>query len=208
MGLEEDDEVMMEKEMMDALHNIVILIFFVYLLHRYFEKRQERQDLQSTIEKSADVEVENVSKGVKNMETRDLFLDILTEIGCQYQLGEGNDNRIFFAYSGENFFADTSNESPFVHLWDSYWECIDLYDIDEVSRVKRAINSTNMNTGVSTVYTVDEDEKSLYVHSKMTIPFLAQMPQLGNYLKSALNEFFRAHQFVWREMMKLREKEA
>ena len=64
---------------------------------------------------------------VKNIGTRDLFLDTLTKLGCQYQLGEGEDNRIFFAYQGEHFFADTTNDIKYVHLWDTHWGHVDLY---------------------------------------------------------------------------------
>ena len=45
------------------------------------------------------------------------------------------------------------------------------------------------------------------VHSKSTIPFLSSMPDLDDYLRVELNDFFRAHQVVGNEMHKLREKE-
>ena len=139
--------------------------------------------------------------------TRDLFLETLTKIGCQYQLGEGEDDHIYFAYQGEHFTAGTTNDSVYVQLWDTYWGHVELYDIDEVSRLRKAINKTNLNTAVTTVYTIDEDGKNMDVHSKTTIPFLSTMGDLDTYLKVELNEFFRAHQGVGVEMNKLREKE-
>ena len=144
---------------------------------------------------------------VKNIGTRDLFLDTLTKLGCQYHLGEGEDNRIFFAYQGEHFFADTTNDIKYVHLWDTHWGHVDLYDIDEVCRLRKAINLSNLNTSVTTVFTIDEDSKNMDIHSKSTIPFLSSMPDLDDYLKVELNDFFRAHQVVGNEMNKLREKE-
>jgi hypothetical protein len=144
---------------------------------------------------------------VKNIGTRDLFLDTLTKLGCQYQLGEGEDNRIFFAYQGEHFFADTTNDIKYVHLWDTHWGHVDLYDIDEVCRFRKAINLSNLNTSVTTVFTIDEDGKNMDIHSKSTIPFLSSMPDLDDYLRVELNDFFRAHQVVGNEMNKLREKE-
>ncbi len=144
---------------------------------------------------------------VKNIGTRDLFLDTLTKLGCQYQLGEGEDNRIFFAYQGEHFFADTTNDIKYVHLWDTHWGHVDLYDIDEVCRIRKAINISNLNTSVTTVFTIDEAGKNMDVHSKSTIPFLSSMPDLDDYLRVELNDFFRAHQVVGNEMHKLREKE-
>ena len=144
---------------------------------------------------------------VKNIGTRDLFLDTLTKLGCQYQLGEGEDNRICFAYQGEHFFADTTNDIKYVHLWDAHWGHVDLYDIDEVCRIRKAINISNLNTSVTTVFTIDEAGKNMDVHSKSTIPFLSSMPDLDDYLRVELNDFFRAHQVVGNEMHKLREKE-
>lgn len=143
----------------------------------------------------------------KKKGTRYLFLDILTNIGCQYQLGEDDDTRIFFAYQGEHFFADTTNDIMYVHLWDTHWGHVDLCDIDEVCRLRKAINTTNLNTAVTTVFTIDEEGKNMDVHSKSTIPFIYSMPHLEDYLKVELNEFFRAHQMVGNEMHKLREQE-
>ena len=166
---------------------------------RMREEMEQRQALAS--QKVLDKSVEN-KKGA-----RDLFLDILTNIGCQYQLGEDDDTRIFFAYQGEHFFADTTNDIMYVHLWDTHWGHVDLCDIDEVSRLRKAINTSNLNTAVTTVFTIDEEGKNMDVHSKSTIPFISSMPNLEDYLKVELNEFFRSHQMVGTEMHKLREQE-
>ena len=140
--------------------------------------------------------------------TRDLFLETLSKIGCQYELGEGEeDDKIYFAYQGENFVASTSNEGWFVHLWDTYWEHVELYDIDEFARVKKAINHSNLNCATTTVYTIDEAGGHVDVHCKAVILFIPQIPEIENYLRGELNDFFRAHQYVGNEMAKQRETE-
>ncbi len=171
------------------------------------ENKQLNDDLQELRREEKTVNVKSESTSQKNLGTRDLFLKVLTSIGCQYQLGEGEDNRIFFAYQGEHFFADTTNDIKYVHLWDTHWGHVDLYDIDEVCRFRKAINLSNLNTSVTTVFTIDEDGKNMDIHSKSTIPFLSSMPDLDDYLRVELNDFFRAHQVVGNEMNKLREKE-
>lgn len=170
------------------------------LRKKEFEQRQALIALQQ----KAPVSTNPPGKAVG---ARDLFLDTLTKIGCQYQLGEGEDNRIFFAYQGEHFFADTTNETNYVHLWDTHWGHVELYDIDEVSRLRKAINTSNLKTSVTTIFTIDEDSKNMDVHSKSTIPFMSSMPDLDDYLRVELNDFFRAHQVVGNEMHKLRENE-
>lgn len=166
---------------------------------KQYEQRQALIELQQAASAS------NTSSA--NIGTKDLFLDTLTKIGCQYQLSEDNENRIFFAYQGGHFIADTKNDISYVHLWDTHWGHVELYDIDEVSRLRKAINTSNLSTSVTTVFTIDEDGKNMDVHTKSTIPFLASMPNLGDYLKVELNDFFHAHSVVGNEMHKLRENE-
>ena len=168
------------------------------------KKEFEQKQALIALQQKASVSTNPPGKAVG---ARDLFLDTLTKIGCQYQLGEGEDNRIFFAYQGEHFFADTTNETNYVHLWDTHWGHVELYDIDEVSRLRKAINTSNLKTSVTTIFTIDEDSKNMDVHSKSTIPFMSSMPDLDDYLRVELNDFFRAHQVVGNEMHKLRENE-
>ena len=99
-------------------------------------RKKEFEQRQALIALQQETPASNTPSDGKTIGARDLFLDTLTKIGCQYQLGEGEDNRIFFAYQGEHFFADTTNENSYVHLWDTHWGHVELYDIDEVSRLR------------------------------------------------------------------------
>lgn len=152
--------------------------------------------------------VDSMENKVLNLGTRDIFLETLTKIGCQYELGEGEDeDKVFFAYQGENFTASVSNEGWYVHIWDTYWGHVELYDIDEFARLKKAINLSNLNCATMTVYTVDEAGSNVDVHCKSVIPFIPQIPETDKYLRGELNDFFRAHQYVGNEMAKQREAE-
>jgi hypothetical protein len=196
---------------MGEIIQYALLAFFAgAILLSMWNDRQENKRMKLEAEQKkilASAQVPNTSSETTKIGTRDLFLNTLTKIGCQYQLGEGDDNRIFFAYQGENFFADTTNDIMYVHLWDTHWGHVELYDIDEVSRLRKAINTSNLNTAITTVFTIDEDGNNMDVHSKSTIPFISSMPNLEDYLKVELNEFFRSHQMVGTEMRKLREQE-
>lgn len=158
-----------------------------------------RQIMNDTFERS-----KNVMEQTKG--TRDLFLETLSKIGCQYELGEGEEDsdKIYFAYQGENFTASASNDGWYVHLWDTHWGHVELYDIDEFARLKKAINLSNLNCATMTVYTIDEAGSNVDVHCKSVIPFIPQIPELENYLRGELNDFFRAHQLVGNEMEKQR----
>lgn len=141
--------------------------------------------------------------------TCDLLQETLRKIGCQCEIDNENEEwkRIAFSFQGERFLADAANESVYVHLWDAFWKRIDLEDIDEVARLRRCVNTVNVNNSVTTVYTIEEDESKMSVHCKATVPFISQIPSLDQYLKSVLVGFFRTHRDVDTELMKLREKE-
>ena len=177
--------------MEDVLSIVFIVSGLGILVNSWFNKYKEKKE-----------EME-----IRNKNTRELFLDTLERIGCQYQLGEGEDSRIFFSYQGEHFFADMDDESIYVHIWDTHWVQVELYDIDEMSRLRKAINTSNKNSAVSTFYTIDDDAKTMNVHTKSTITFLSSIPYLEDYLRTELNEFFHAHQIVGTEIHKLREQE-
>lgn len=139
--------------------------------------------------------------------TRDLFLETLTNIGCQYQLDDNADDKIYFAYQGEYFVAHTSNDILYVHLWDTHWGTINLSDIDEMSRMRRAINFSNIQSTITTVFTIDNERNTMDVHAKATIPFIPSMPNLDDFLRAELSEFFHTHRIVFSELNMLREKE-
>ena len=99
------------------------------------------------------------------------------------------------------------NDLRYIQIWDTHWGHVELYDIDEFTRLKKAINGSNLNNSVTTVYTIDEDGKNVDAHCKSVILFIPEIPNREEYLRIELNEFFRAHQYVGNEMAKLREKE-
>ena len=196
----------------------VVACAIIVKLSNWWDNRKEEKERQRIITMNQDAAArqimndtfernKNVMEQTKG--TRDLFLETLSKIGCQYELGEGEEDsdKIYFAYQGENFTASASNDRWYVHLWDTHWGHVELYDIDEFARLKKAINLSNLNCATMTVYTIDEAGSNVDVHCKAVIPFIPQIPEIENYLRGELNDFFRAHQYVGNEMAKQRETE-
>lgn len=138
--------------------------------------------------------------------TRDFFLVTLSKIGCQYEIDEDKDT-IIFAYQGEYFQVYARDESPFVTLYDTHWTHIELCDIDEFARLQKAINQSNISNSVFTVYTIDEAGGNVDVHCKSVVLFIPELPNIADYLRLELGEFFRVHNSVSAEMEKLRKAE-
>lgn len=134
--------------------------------------------------------------------TRNLVIRTLREIGCQPEV----DDDICFKYQGEEFFIDADNNYQFVTLWDTWWLCVDL-DNANVENLKEAINLNNINTIVSTVYSIDEDNNQMGIHCKAIIVFTPSITNRGNYLKTILNDCFKAHDLLKERFIRLNFKQ-
>ena len=171
---------------------------------------KECPQTKKVVEKIKSIEDDLVcleDKGEEKRGTRDLFLETLTKIGCQYEI-DPEDEYISFGYQGENFVASATNEERFVRVWDTFWGHVELYDADEFSRLKKAVNHANLNCSTMTVYSINEELKKVDVHCKSVFPLMPQMPDLDDYLRTELNDFFTAHHLVGTEMAKLRDQES
>lgn len=160
------------------------------------QHRAEEEEFENYLE---DMDTEG-KKG-----SRDLFLETLTEIGCQYEIDE--DNEINFAYQGEYFVVRASNDSQYIQIYDMRWMHVELYDIDEFAMLKKAINESNIKNSVVTVYTINESGNTVDVHSKSVIYFDPVIPDVVDYLRIELAEYFNVHQMILLEMAKLRDQE-
>lgn len=141
----------------------------------------------------------------KENETRQLFLETLQKIGCPYTYNE-EDNTASFFFQGEKFVA-WFQDNNYIAIWDYNWMSCELYDIDNISRIKRAINEANMDCGVTTVYTIDEAGSRFDVHSTSLIVFIPQIPDLEGYLRMELHQYFYAHHDIELEVGKLKQEE-
>lgn len=168
-----------------------------YEVNRYFD------NYIKSVEKK-----ENNSKEPEDMNrnTREQFLKTLTNIGCNYETLE--DSRIVFAYQGWNFLVSASDSSVYVWIYDIAWKQVNLYDVEEMSRMKRAVNKSNMDNIITSIYTIDETENVANVHCQYAMLFLPEIPDIGNYLKSILNTFFTVHHTIDSIMSVMKEKEA
>ena len=160
------------------------------------QHRAEEEEFENYLE---DMEKEE-KKG-----TRDLFLETLSAIGCQYEIDE--DNEINFAYQGEYFVVRASNDNKYIQIYDMRWMHVELYDIDEITRLKKAINESNIKNSVVTVYTINESGNTVDVHCKSVIYFDSVIPDVIDYLRLELAEYFNVHQMILLEMAKLRDQE-
>ena len=209
-GLEQPDTAEAYNNMgyMYYLTDDTIKAYEYYLnAHQFYEKCARSEYIESKIkEVESSLELIEDKPEEESKGTRDLFLETLTKMGCQYEI-DPDEGYISFGYQGENFVASATNEGFYVRIWDTYWGHVELYNVDEFSRLRKAVNHANLNCATMTVYTINEEGNTVDVHCKSIFPFMPQMPNLEDYLRSELGDFFTAHHMVSSEMAKLREQE-
>ncbi|WP_174646349.1 hypothetical protein [Bacteroides sp. Marseille-P8574] len=173
---------------------IVAAYFFGRIGYSFNDEDQEHSDY-TKMNEAVDVAID-----AEDNKTRNLVVKTLKEIGCQPEVDDKD--RIRFKYQGEIFFIDADNNYQFVTLWDAWWLCIDC-DNANVEHLKKAINSNNINTIVSTFYTIDEDSKQMGVHCKAIFMLTPSIVNKENYLKVILNDCFKAHDLLRERFIRL-----
>ena len=203
---------------MEILTVLLLVVVVGFFANNYMKGREKNLSVESTDVNSDlyDRAIEELKSESNHMEnnnleerkgTRDLFLETLTKIGCQYEIGEGEDGDINFGYQGEYFVVRANNSNRYIQIYDTHWGHVELYNIDEFARLKKAINESNLRNSVTSVYTIDEAGNNVDVHCKSVILFTQEIPDIVDYLRMELSEYFRAHETINMEMAKQRELE-
>ena len=200
---------------------IILVLIFVSLWKEYRGKESQPQGENNTNSLNSLLLLEEATSQIKLKEpekkgsemnnqkgTRDLLMETLTKIGCQYEIAdEDSDDRIIFAYQGEHFFVGAEDDAKIIHIYDPNWGMVELYDIDELARLKKVINQANMDCFITTFYVINEAGSRVDVCCKASILFIPEIPQIEEYLRGVLANFFYVHRFISTELAKRRDKE-
>ena len=144
----------------------------------------------------------------QNLSTRDLCAEVLRKLNCDVQFDEENEYNMYFTYQGENFSVDTWENGLMITIWDTWWGTVDLDDLDDVSRVRKAINNINVRQNLTLVYSIDEKGQKFAVHTKRQCLLIPQIPQIENYMAAMLTGFFDVQRSFKEEYDRLRLEEA
>jgi len=196
---------------MESIIPLLIIVAIIVTVAKIQNKREDKKAFEEREQQMMSY-IKEVQQGnsqsdvdLRQVKTRDLFLETLTKMGCEYQIEE--DDRICFMWQGGFFVADASNECLFINIWYTQWGEWELYDIDTLSRVKRIINDANYNYGLNVLYSINEAGGNFYVHSKRNFLFIPQIPAIKDYLQAILGDFFSARRYVETELEKMKNEE-
>ena len=188
---------------METIISTIVIIACIYFFSRRKTKPTEQGAAGSTQpEASADILQEEKQAGPPR--TKDLCIDLLKQLNCTAAVAEEDENRLCFQYQGELFVIDTSNESFFIDIWDPRWYIVPLEDLEQMSNVRKAINTINNYSGTTVVYSIEEEGQKFVLHSKRQCILTKDIPQVKEYLKALLGDFFTAQNKLREEIVPLR----
>lgn len=191
---------------------IVIALFcFFYYKAKQQKADQEMDRIMNAPSGTVSAEVlplnNNNMEENQNLSTRDLCAEVLRKLNCDVQFDEENEYNMYFTYQGENFSVDTWENGLMITIWDTWWGTVDLDDLDDVSRVRKAINNINVRQNLTLMYSIDEKGQKFAVHTKRQCLLIPQIPQIENYMAAMLTGFFDVQRSFKEEYDRLRLEE-
>ena len=195
------------------IHIIIWVIIFAvwYFYHVYKASAEEKEmeedayfDRLMNSNNGKEEEKMNVGKCLDERTTTGLVLTTLRSIGCDPETEEkGGLNYAYFTFQGEKFSIESNDQCYFITIYDTWWHSISIYsDVDDIANLHRIINLANQYVSCSLLYTTNNEIEEIGVHSRRTILFRKEIPQLDKYLISVLNDFFKAQRLVLTELDK------
>ena len=195
------------------IHVIIwVAIFAVwYFVHVYkASKEEEEREYDAFVERlmnsdnKKEEESVNVGKCLDERTITGLILTTLRSIGCEPETEQKDGlNYAYFTYQGEKFTIESSDQCFFVTIYDTWWHSISIYsDVDDIANLHRTINQANQHVSCTLLYTTNKEIEEIGVHSRRTILFRKEIPELDKYLMSVLNDFFKAQRLVLTELEK------
>ena len=201
--------------MIEFLSILITIVLFCYFLNYKNKKDRAEKEMDSIANApimSVNAEVlplnNNNMEENQNLSTRDLCAEVLRKLNCDVQFDEENEYNMYFTYQGENFSVDTWENGLMITIWDTWWGTVDLDDLDDVSRVRKAINNINVRQNLTLVYSIDEKGQKFAVHTKRQCLLIPQIPQIENYMAAMLTDFFDVQRSFKEEYDRLRLEEA
>ena len=94
-----------------------------------------------------------------------------------------------------------------IGIWDTWWGSVDLDDLDDICHIRKAINTININSFLTMVYSIDQEGQRFAVHTKRQCLLVPQIPNIENYLAAMLAGFFDVQRSFREELDRLRRED-
>ena len=154
-------------------------------------------------------------KELKNEDMRNTIIKIMAEMGCKNQFDE--DGYLSFFVNADNtdyFQLLTEEEKHYINLSDvcftisfdydlryiviteHCWKKVRLGNVEEVERLKCAINRANFGDSVVTAYYMNEEDQTMEVSCSTSYPYLPNETYLKDFINYKITEILCKNWFI------------
>ena len=151
-------------------------------------------------------EQNNEASSQQQMTSVELLKHALKLLNCKCSEG-GTEGEFHTMYQGEHFRIFATNEHRFMDIQDIAWYDAPLHDINNLSLMRRAINDCNMSGQSTIVYSINEKDELITLHTVIEAYWSAEIPYVDEYLASLLNRLLQSHQRFFARMEVLRQRD-
>lgn len=202
---------------MDILITILVTILICIIGILFFIKwkassNEEKKDSSDHSNNQQENDKRKDMKGKEEKENSDeqrleLIRSTLASLGCQLEWIEENQS-YYTIYQGETLMVAFYEGIYYANFFDLWWHEVDLNDIDEMARVRRAVNECNLGGLDATVcFSVNETNQKMGIHTKVAVLLIDGIPHYDQYLRARLSCIFLQKQHFFEELSKLRNNE-
>ena len=184
---------------METIISTIVIIACTYFFTRRKVKPIE-QETDSGTQPEASADILQEEKQEEPPHTKDLCIELLKQLNCEVFVSEEEENRLDFKYQGEHFIIDATNESFFINIWDPGWYVVPLDDLEQMSNVRKAVNTINNYSGTTIVYYIEEEGQKFILHSKRQCILPKDLHHVKEYLRALLDDFFAVQKWLSKEI--------
>ena len=184
---------------METIISTIVIIACTYFFTRRKAKHIE-QETDGSTQSEASADIQQEEKQEEPPHTKDLCIELLKQLNCEVFVSEEEENRLDFKYQGEHFIIDATNESFFINIWDPGWYVVPLDDLEQMSNVRKAVNTINNYSGTTIVYYIEEEGQKFILHSKRQCILPKDLPHVKEYLRALLDDFFAVQKWLSKEI--------
>ena len=184
---------------METIISTIVIVACTYFFTRRKVKPIE-QETDSGTQPEASADIQQKEKQEEPPHTKDLCIELLKQLNCEVFVSEEEENRLDFKYQGEHFIIDATNESFFINIWDPGWYVVPLDDLEQMSNVRKAVNTINNYSGTTIVYYIEEEGQKFILHSKRQCILPKDLPHVKEYLRALLDDFFAVQKWLSKEI--------
>lgn len=194
-------------KMLTGLEWTIVLCAIVALVgdfyYKHVKSKKDKVMNEDVYDDIPEVERDNIPEAV-DPETKQLLVDTLEKLKLEAKVDEDFKEFVMTDFQGEHFRIKIENKK-FIEVQDLHWYEALLDNLDNLLIIHKAMNWINMTTSCRMVYTIDDDENKVNLHTQTTLLWIPEIPEIDQYLEATLRYMLQVKSIFYSTMEKIRQ---